>query len=128
MAVFKSRAKTKKSGSGSRYKDYRKKKLIDLGRLPSLTGIAKKKVRKIQGRGSTFKLRLYNDDKVNLFNPKTKKYSIAKIEIVTDNPANKHYVRRNIITKGAVLKTDKGNVKVISRPGQDGVINAVLIS
>lgn len=128
MSVFKGRAKTKRSGSGSKYKDYRKKKLIDLGRVPSFTGIAERKLRKINGRGFTEKLRLYNNNKVNLFDPKTKKYSAAKIEVVTDNPANKHYVRRNIITKGSVVQTDKGKAKVTSRPGQDGIINAVLVS
>ena len=51
----------------------------------------------------------------------------AKIEIVTANPANRHYVRRNIMTKGTIIKTDKGDARVTSRPGQDGVINAVLI-
>jgi small subunit ribosomal protein S8e len=44
-----------------------------------------------------------------------------------ENPANPHYVRRNIITKGAVIKTELGNAKVTSRPGQDGVVNAALI-
>jgi small subunit ribosomal protein S8e len=46
---------------------------------------------------------------------------------VTKNPANKDYERRGVITKGAVLETEIGLAKVLSRPGQDGVINAVLI-
>jgi small subunit ribosomal protein S8e len=46
---------------------------------------------------------------------------------VTKNPANKDYERRGVITKGALLETEIGIAKVISRPGQDGVINAVLI-
>lgn len=128
MAVFKGKAKTKRSGTGAKYKDSRKKKLIDLGRLPALTGIAKQKTKKIIGRGHTQKLRLLNADTANVLNPKTKKYSKAKIEAVSDSAANKHFVRRNIITKGTIIQTDKGKAKVTSRPGQDGVINAVLVS
>jgi small subunit ribosomal protein S8e len=33
----------------------------------------------------------------------------------------------NVITKGAIIETEKGLAKVVSRPGQDGVVNAVLI-
>ena len=43
------------------------------------------------------------------------------------NSANPNYVRRNIITKGAIVETPEGNAKVTSRPGQDGVINGILI-
>ena len=46
---------------------------------------------------------------------------------VIDNPASKDFIRRKIITKGAIIKTEIGDAKVTSRPGQDGVINAVLI-
>ncbi|HJJ40868.1 MAG TPA: 30S ribosomal protein S8e, partial [Methanocorpusculum sp.] len=33
----------------------------------------------------------------------------------------------NLMTKGAVISTDLGKARIVSRPGQDGVINAVLI-
>ena len=46
---------------------------------------------------------------------------------VIENTANPNYVRRNIITKGAIVETPEGNAKVTSRPGQDGVINGILI-
>ena len=128
MAIFKARAKTKRTGSGARYKDYRKKKLIDLGRQPSLTAIGAKKMRVIKGRGFTNKFRLLVAEKVNLFDPKTKKYSSAKITAVVESPSNSQYVRRNIITKGAIVQTDKGKAKITSRPGQHGVCNAVLVA
>jgi small subunit ribosomal protein S8e len=35
--------------------------------------------------------------------------------------------RRAIITKGAIIETSKGNARVTSRPGQCGIINAVLL-
>ena len=51
---------------------------------------------------------------------KTGKAKKATIKTVTENPANIHYVRRNILTKGAVVDTDLGQVRVTSRPGQSG--------
>lgn len=55
----------------------------------------------------------------------------GKILDVTENPANKHYVRQKIITKGAILKVDldgkETKVKVTSRPGQDGLVSGVIV-
>jgi small subunit ribosomal protein S8e len=51
----------------------------------------------------------------------------ARIETVEENVANPNYVRRNLLTRGAVIRTEIGRARIISRPGQDGVINAVLI-
>jgi len=42
-------------------------------------------------------------------------------------PSNREYAKRNIITKGAIIQTSEGKARVTSRPGQDGVVNAVLI-
>jgi len=56
------------------------------------------------------------------------KTSIADIETVELNGANRNYVRRNIITKGAIIQTTLGKAKVTNRPGQDGSINAVLVA
>jgi small subunit ribosomal protein S8e len=47
---------------------------------------------------------------------------------VEENVANPNYVRRNLLTRGAVIRTETGRARIISRPGQDGVINAVLIA
>lgn len=51
----------------------------------------------------------------------------AKITNVADNPSNRHYARENIITKGALIETELGRARVTSRPGQAGVVNAVLL-
>lgn len=55
------------------------------------------------------------------------KTSMASIINVVENPSNPNFVRRNILTKSAIIDTDKGLVRITSRPGQDGVINGVLI-
>jgi len=44
-----------------------------------------------------------------------------------DNPADRNLARRGIVTKGAIIQTSLGKAVVTSRPGQDGVLNAVLI-
>lgn len=64
----------------------------------------------------------------NVYVPKEKKYKKAKIETVIDNPANRNYIRRNILTKGTIIKTELGNAKITNRPGQEAQINAILVS
>ncbi|MBS3163365.1 30S ribosomal protein S8e, partial [Candidatus Woesearchaeota archaeon] len=54
-------------------------------------------------------------------------HKMAKIKTILENPANRHYVRRNIITKGSVIDTDLGKARVTNKPGQEGAINAILI-
>ncbi|MEM3155906.1 MAG: 30S ribosomal protein S8e, partial [Nitrososphaerota archaeon] len=47
---------------------------------------------------------------------------------VRSNPANSDFERRGVLTRGAIIETKLGDARVTSRPGSDGVINAVLIS
>ncbi len=51
----------------------------------------------------------------------------TNIVSVIENRANAQYTRMGVITKGALIKTEIGLVKVTSRPGQNGVISAVLV-
>ena len=46
---------------------------------------------------------------------------------VIRNDADTNYVRRNILTKGAIVETNLGRVRITSRPGMDGVICGVVI-
>lgn len=77
--------------------------------------------------GGNEKLRLYSADVANVTDPKTKKMSKTKILTVVENPADPHFVRRNVITKGAIINTELGKARVTSRPGQHGTVNAVLL-
>ena len=123
-----SQARPRRKQTGARYKDYRKKKQYELGREPSFTKLSKKRMLVIRTMGSNRKLRLLSADTANLFDPKSKTYKQIKIKTITDNPANRHFVRRNIMTKGSVIDTELGKARITSRPGQDGIVNAVLIS
>jgi small subunit ribosomal protein S8e len=119
--------RAKRKVSGGRYIAARKKKLYEGGKGPTLTrlGSAKKKTETTKGGGR--KTRLLTADTANVVDPKTKKAVKAKIETVLEAPANRHFVRRNILVKGTVIQTDKGKARITSRPGQSGTINAVLI-
>lgn len=78
--------------------------------------------------GGNSKVRLLRDATAIVTDPKTNTAKKVKIETVSGNPANTHYIRRNIMTKGAIIKTELGSARVTNRPGQEGSINAVLIS
>ena len=122
-----SQTRSLRKSTGGRYTNTNPKRLANLSRVPALTdkGAVRKRVKKTLGGNR--KLSLLSTDVVNVYNPTTKKYVKAKFEQVVENTANRNYVRRNIITKGTVIKTDKGNVKITNRPGQDGSVNGILI-
>lgn len=125
MAV--SQARPKRKPSGSRYIAWRKGRKYELGREPVMTKIGGKKLKLIRVRGGSEKPKLMMADYANVIDPKTKKAIKAKISIVVENPANRHFARRNVLTKGTIIDTDKGKARITGRPGQDGIVNAVLI-
>ena len=127
MVVIQRDIKGRKA-SGGRKKESRSKKQYETGSEPALTKIDEVHVLKQRTRGGNQKLRLLATNKINVFNPKTKKYVMATITTVAENNANRHFVRRNVLTKGAIVDTDQGKAKITSRPGQEGSINGVLIS
>ena len=57
------------------------------------------------------------------------KGKVVKTEIlnVIESRSNPHLVRRNVMVKGSVVETKLGKVRLTSRPGQDGVVNGVLV-
>ena len=127
MVITQSRPKRKPTGG--RYIAGRKKKKYESGRIPFLAKIDEKvRSKKERTLGGNSKLRLLSSNIANLADPKTKKFSKAIIETVLESPANKQFTRRNIMVKGTIIQTDKGKAKVTSRPGQDGIINAILIT
>ena len=125
MAI--SQARSKRKPSGGRYKKARDKRKYELGRFPALTKLGEKKVKVQRVRGGNIKLKALALDEINVYDPKTKKSKKVKILSVVENKANRHYVRRQIITKGAVVKTELGDVKVTNRPGQEGFASGVLL-
>lgn len=120
MAVWQNRSTTKKTGG--RKRPLRKSKKHELGAEFSEPEVGEQKVTSKRTRGGNRKNIAKRSNTVNL----SKNGEVQKVEIqsVEDNPANPNYVRRSLLTKGAVIQTTEGKARITSRPGQDGVVNA----
>ncbi|RMF54530.1 30S ribosomal protein S8e [Candidatus Woesearchaeota archaeon] len=123
MVVSHARGKTKPSGG--KKKSARGKKLSHKGRIPTLTKIGELKRKTIRTKGGHSKRVTLSTEVVNLFNGT--KHEKAKILTVLESPANRHFTRRNILTKGTIINTDKGKARITSRPGQNGSVDAVSV-
>lgn len=119
--------RSKRKPTGGLYNKMRKKFRRDFGNdfIPAKLGPRKIKMVRTLGGGN--KVRLMGIDKANVVDPTTGKVVTSEILSVKQNNANPHFVRMNVITKGAVIETKLGDAMVTSRPGQHGVVNAVLI-
>lgn len=120
--------RSRRTLTGKRLRRVRKKRKMDRGNEFLETRIGKRNMKVKRERGGNEKLKLLSVEKINVADPKTKKVKRVKIISVEKNPANPHFVRRNVISKGAVVKTEIGSAKVTSRPGHDGIVNGVLVN
>ena len=124
MAI--SQKRSNKKASGGKYTGKYKKKQHEIGSTPILTKIDNKKVKSKRVIGGNTKFRLQSCNEINVVD-KSNKTKKVKIKSIVENPADRHFVRRGIITKGAIVETELGKVKITSRPGQEGAINGVLV-
>ena len=112
--------------TGGRRKPLRTRRKYETDRYPNeaINGAQVTITRRV--RGNNNKVALKSIDFVNLAtgNAKVVKSKIIK---VLENATNNDYKRRGIISKGAILETQEGKCKVISKPGQNGIVNAVLL-
>jgi len=116
---------SKRKATGAKLRSFRKKKKYEIGREPIETRVGEEKKKKVRVRGGNFKIKIRAIRYVNVTDRGvTKKVRLLGVE---ENPANLDFTRRQIITKGCIIETDLGLAKVTSRPGQDGVINAVTV-
>jgi small subunit ribosomal protein S8e len=111
--------------TGGRRRPKRKKRKHELGRAPAETEVDDPRIRTIDSRGNVEKRRALALNAASVADGG--ETTEARIEDVVENPANPNYVRRNIVTKGAIIETSEGRARVTSRPGQNGQVNAVLI-
>jgi len=126
--MARAQTKSKRKTSGGRYRNSiskRKYELAGFAANTKLTDKIKAKIKRVIGGNE--KQKILTTNTINVADKKGKSVK-AKILNVVENPANPHLVRRNIITKGAIVETDLGKVKVTSRPGQEGTVNGVLLS
>lgn len=114
-----------KKPTGGKIKLHRGKRKYELGSLPLHTKLGKRKIKIVRTKGGGRKVKAASIEFVNVTDGKeTKK---VKILDIVETPSDPHFARRGIITKGSVLKTELGLVKVTSRPSQHGILNAVKI-
>jgi len=125
MGIWQGRSRRKRTGG--RLRPIRKKRRFEISRELQHATIGSGTVKPYRVRGANVKLRILTTRAINVYDPATKKTQRANVITVRENPANPNYVQRNIITKGAILETDLGLVRVRSRPGQDGVLNGVRV-
>jgi small subunit ribosomal protein S8e len=78
--------------------------------------------------GGKSKLGLLAASYANVTDRQTGKSEKLRIIQVLQNPADADLDRRGIITKGAIIETEKGKAVVTSRPGQTGGVDALLLS
>ncbi|KKK41658.1 hypothetical protein LCGC14_0727670 [marine sediment metagenome] len=125
--MARSHTRSKRKFTGKKYKYFRKKRKRELSRptIDPLVGPEKRK--KQRTLGGNFKLRLFSTQVINVTDMSTNKTSNVRIMGFESNAASKDLNRRHVLTKGAVVETELGNVRVTSRPGQHGVLNGVLI-
>ena len=118
---------SRRKPSGGRRVQARGKRSTEISteKQMALIGEPKRKIYRRTG-GNTL-VRVLAANKVSINNPKTGKTVLGTIENVVENESDPNYVRRNVLVKGAIIETDKGRVRITSRPGKDGVIYGVLV-
>jgi small subunit ribosomal protein S8e len=126
MALWQGKSRRSKTGRRIRYE--RAKRKFEIGREQHLTTIGEQKLKIVRTTGNNRKTRLLTANVAYVLDPKTQKTTKTEIISVIENAANIHYIRRNIINKGAIIETKLGKAKITSRSGQTGNINAVLLS
>ncbi len=111
--------------TGGRRHPLRTRRKYEIDRFPNEPIIGEEVTVTRKVRGKNLKTSIKTIDFVNLaINSEVKKVKIIR---VLENATNNDYQRRGVISKGAVLETKEGKCRVISRPGQHGVVNAILV-
>ena len=118
--------KTGRKISGGKYKKQRKRRIRDLQGQRRIVKLGKNRRKTKRTSGGNKKVVLFLAEEINV-KLKDGKIKRTKIKNVLETPANKFLARQNVITKGSILETELGKVKVKSRPSQSGILNGILI-
>jgi small subunit ribosomal protein S8e len=113
--------------TGGRKVALRGRRKFEIDRYPNEAVVGTTQIVTRRIRGKDVKAAFKTAEYANVVDAGSNKVSKSKILRVTKNPANRDYERRGVISRGAIIETEGGTARVVSRPGQDGVVNAVLI-
>ena len=119
--------RSKRKFTGGRRIASKGKRKSELGREAAEPHLDETRRKNVDTLGGNRKVRLLRCNMANVADPSNNTTRQVSIETVVDNESNKHYIRRNILSRGGIVNTEIGNARITSRPGQDGVVNAVLI-
>ena len=117
--------KTSKITGGHRH-PLKSRRKFHIDRFPNeaLMGEQTTVTRKTRGNNRKTAIKTANAVNIVIADGKIKSSEIVK---VLENQTNNDYQRRGIITKGAIVETKDGKCKIVSRPGQDGTLNGILL-
>ncbi|MFL2962773.1 MAG: 30S ribosomal protein S8e [Candidatus Thalassarchaeaceae archaeon] len=122
---------SRRKPSGGRLKRpsrYRGKRKTEISSENQFAFVGDKDARKLYRKtAGSQTVRVLSIKNINVSKPKEGKTVRAQITNVIRNDADTNYVRRNIVTKGAIVETDIGQVRVTSRPGMHGVVSGILL-
>lgn len=112
--------------SGGRYKKQRKKKLYESAGQKRVVKLGEEKRKSARITGGNKKTFMFKAKFINIVGSgKSKK---VEIKNVLETPSNKFLARQNVITKGTIVETEVGRVRVTNRPSQEGSVNGILVS
>lgn len=117
--------KTGRKITGGKYIKNRKTKSFERTGQKKIVRLGDDKKKTVKTMGGNTKTFLLRGKTINVLNKnKTKKVEITN---VIETPSNRFLARQNIITKGTIVETSLGKVKITNRPTQEGNINGILI-
>lgn len=130
MSYFKSKVISRrlKSGGLTSFNRSIKRKRDRPGHTLKVRVSTKHRTKRIRTRGGHLKQKFLEVRYTNLYDPIKKTFSKTEILSIQGNSADRNYIQRNIITKGALILTTQGKAVVTSRPGQSGTLNSLLVS
>ncbi len=122
-----SMAKKGKKISGGKYKKNRKRRFYEIKGQRRLVKLGEEKKKSRRTRGKNKKVFLLKAKFINVQMKGKNKNKRLEIKNVLETPSNKFLARQNVLTKGAIVETDAGKVRITNRPSHEGVLNGVLV-
>ena len=118
--------KTGRRITGSKYKKARKKKLYEMPGQARIVKFGGERRKHLSIRSGIKKVVLFKASVINVVT-KDGKAKKAEIKNVIETPSNKFLARQNILTKGTIVETELGKVRITNRPSQEGMVNGIVV-
>lgn len=116
-----------RKASGGRYKLRRKKKKYEMPgqNINVKLGDDKRKAKRTLGGHK--KIFLLKAKSINVYSGRDRKMKKVEIKNVLETPSNRFLARQNVLTKGTIVETEIGKIRITNRPSQEGMVNGVLV-